>query len=94
MTKYVEVDTIWPIFDHLSKYDHFDVSNMPKSYLDQRLRHETQFTVFCNFVKEDTENSCLINGHFRTISSYFFANYMNQKLGSEDHFDVSNMPKS
>ena len=56
--------------------DHFDVPNMPKSYLDQRLQHKTWFPVFCNFVRKNTENLWLINGHFRTISGHFLANYM------------------
>ena len=35
--------------------NHFDVPNMPKSYLDQKLQHKTQFfsfPVLCHFVKE------------------------------------------
>ena len=56
--------------------DHFDVLNLPKSYLEQRLLHKTQFPVFCNFVRKNTENLWLINGHFRTISGHFLANYI------------------
>ena len=40
---------LWLFFDQLHKYlsqngasdDHFDVPNMPKSYLDQKLGHKT-----------------------------------------------------
>jgi hypothetical protein len=56
--------------------DHFDVPNMPKSYLDQKLWHKTKFPVFCNFVKKNTENLWLINSQFRIISGHFLANYM------------------
>ena len=32
-------------------------------------------SVFYHFVKQKAENLCLINGHFRTISGHFLANY-------------------
>ena len=70
----------WQLHEYLSQNwasdGHFDVPNMPKSDLDQKLLHKTQFPVFCNFVKKNTENLWHINGHFRTISGHFLANYM------------------
>ena len=50
--------------------NHFDVPNMPKSYLDQKLQHEIQlfsFPVFFNFVKK-------------------ILKFMTHKLPSWDHF--------
>ena len=85
---------VWPFYDHfwsfschLHKYilqsfgtdGHFEVLNVSKSQLDQKLRHKTQFfsiPVCCNFVKKTTENLWLINGHLGTISGHFWANYM------------------
>ena len=77
-------DPFWSFFCQLRQYlsqnwasdGHFDVSNMPKSYLDQKLWHKTQLPVFCNFVKKNTDNLWLINGHFTTISGHFLANYI------------------
>ena len=74
----------WVFFCQLHYYlsknwasnDHFDVPNMPKLYLDQKLWHKTQFPVFCNFVKKNTENLWLLNGHLGTISGHFLVNYM------------------
>ena len=45
--------------------------NWIKSY---EIKHN--FLFFCNFVKKYTENSWLINGHFRTIYGHFLANYI------------------
>ena len=91
MHKKPELSMSWPFYDPFGTFfcqllyylsqnwasdDHFDVPKMPKSYLDQKLWHKTQFPVFCNFVRKNTENLWLINGHFRTISGQFLANCM------------------
>ena len=49
---------------------------MPKSDLDQKLLHKTQFPVFLQFCKKkNTENLWHKIGHFRTISGHFLANH-------------------
>ena len=75
--------TLWSFFGQLHQYlsqnwasdNHFDVPNMPKSYLDQKLWHKTHFFHFLFFAilqRKNTENLWLIG----TISGHFLANYM------------------
>jgi hypothetical protein len=41
-------------------------------------------TVFYHFVIQKAENFCLINGHLKTISGHFFANYIDVFHKTED----------
>ena len=42
------------------------------------------YLLFYHFVKQKAENSCLINGHFKTISVHFLANYIDVFHKTED----------
>ena len=56
---------------------HFEVLNMSKSQLDQKLKAKTQiilFLFFFNFGRKNHENLWLINANFFTIFGHFLAN--------------------
>ena len=49
---------------------HFEVLHMPNSWLDQKIKHKTQFFLFpfyFNFGRKNHKNLWLINGHFLTF---------------------------
>ena len=56
---------------------HFEVLNMSKSQLDQKLKAKMQiilFLFFFNFGRKNHENLWLINANFLTIFGHFLAN--------------------
>ena len=78
----------WQFFCQLHKYlshnlgsaGHFEEVNVYKSQLNQNLGHELQICLkseFFNFGRKKSENLSFKNGHFMTISGYFFVNYIN-----------------
>ena len=75
-------DHSWSFFCQLHKYisqnldadGHFEVLNMSKSQLNQKLQHKTQIFIFqflFNFGRKNLENLWLMNGHFLTIMVIF-----------------------
>ena len=69
--------------------NHFEVLNMPKSWLDQKLCQKTQKVSFhFTILKKKAENICLINGHFKTSSGRFLANYTAVFLKTEDQMVI------
>ena len=70
---------------------HFEVLNMSKSQLNQKLQHKTQIFLiqfFFNFGKKNPENLWLINGHFLNILGHFLPTTWKPftKLGSRQSF--------
>ena len=58
---------------------HFEMHNMSKSQLDQKLQHKSQMflkTVFFNLEEKKLQIYLFLNGHFSTISGHFFASYI------------------
>ena len=79
---------------------HFEVLNMSKSQLDQKLKAKTQiilFLFFFNFGRKNHENLWLINAnffyHFWSLFGQLTKNH-SQKWGLDSHFEVLNLSES
>ena len=62
-----------------------------KYWFDQKLRQKAQkfsFLFFYHFVKQKSENLCLLKGNFKIISGYFLANYIHVFYKTEDQMVI------